>query len=528
MLDFIHHNWCPLALLAVTIGFACLYKYYLYRLLQINPILLRHFIGALILGATLELALHAARDHSQWLRKAETSATDWVMNLWVLSEDLTQYPDLVPFTWITIDQETYREWDEPLTIPRDKLWQLIARAIEEHARLIIADIQLDRRSEEGGDKLLKDCLTLYKRLYSAKTVSNREVLIREESTCFTIHDRVVNASSLPPILFPVSLRPPGEETMKEDVRLSTGFLEDTIGDPPLLWTSPRVFYDDDFILREWNLFVETCDGRAIPSIPLQTWAFFRLNNPEQLPWLGPMLTKEFGTRPCGEPDNVSERSISLADKSDRADKSITLSRNPSYLEQRMIYPIGNIHDAGGNNGCTPVRNPNAAVPLVKIADHPQPILTCLSARDLTSTRGLKLARAQIPGTIAVIGATYAESRDFHLSPTGRLPGSLWVINATAGLMKYGQLREDKGMIFCLVLVGLLIFTAWLFGTLMSLWAAVFGLAGLIMLIMVSIWRFQSGVWLDFSLPFFGILGHRAWAILIEDYQGFKRVHHNHE
>ncbi len=506
MTQFLHDHHIPGDLILFLVFFYALklvYQSYLSALLTFRPAFMKHLFSAIIFGLCCDITLHVGRAYVPILSKIETAAADSVMNFWVLTQDISQKPNLIPFGWVTIDQSTFIEWGEPLTIPRDKIWQLISRAIAASAGLIVVDIQLDRSLHQDGDNLLAKCL----KIYSEMAQSNNRPTAQSIDQCFPDQS---SPKSFPPILFPISLRPPEVGTELEHIRPSDeDFLGNVIGKPPLLWASARVTTDTDYVLRKWKLFIRSSDGKIVPSIPLQTWSYFR--NQKRSPDIISLATE------LNEP-------YLLHDSTSK--KTIRLSLDPSGIEQRMIYPIGDVELGAGGRWCTPrglLRN-RANFPFVNVEGEERPLLTCISARDLTGGKGSLYAK-DLRDRIVVIGMTYPESGDFHITPVGNIPGSLWLINAIEALMEYGQLKEESAVFFNVVLI---VIVAMLFAWLMSLWATI--LSGLIIALslgLISILQFNSGTWLDFTMPLLGIMGHRLWAIFTEDYQGFWRQYQKH-
>ena len=87
----------------------------------------RRFFLNLIIGLVILFLLQIFHN-APVLRESEDAAMDWVMRMrkCTVSNEPT-----FPFGWIDIDDETYRDWKEPLYMPREKLAKLIEFAVEE-------------------------------------------------------------------------------------------------------------------------------------------------------------------------------------------------------------------------------------------------------------------------------------------------------------------------------------------------------------------------------------------------------------
>jgi CHASE2 domain-containing sensor protein len=107
-------------------------------------------VGILILAAMLGL---------QWAGMVSASP-DWAADaLMPYHADTPAHEDRArPFAFIDIDNETYREWGEPLVTPRDKLAELIDFAAEAGAASVIVDIDLSRETKPHEDQKLREVL----------------------------------------------------------------------------------------------------------------------------------------------------------------------------------------------------------------------------------------------------------------------------------------------------------------------------------------------------------------------------------
>ncbi len=86
-------------------------------------------------------------DQSHWLLRLENGAMDTMMELNKGLDRMTDSSGQEPllFTFLDIDDASYRQWGEPYHTPRDKIQQLIEFARTSGAAVIVVDIDLSRR-----------------------------------------------------------------------------------------------------------------------------------------------------------------------------------------------------------------------------------------------------------------------------------------------------------------------------------------------------------------------------------------------
>src|SRR5262249_32890643 len=146
-------------------------------------------------------------------------------------------------------EPTYRNWGEPLLLPRAQLAALIERTLEGRPRLLIVDIDFTR-GDGTGDAALANALV-----------------------------RHGHPEAATPILLARALGPPdvptdadrGEEA--HPPRLRPSFLDPFVArSPNLHWASVWMRAMPDAVVRRWPLWQPACDsaGRAValPSMPL--------------------------------------------------------------------------------------------------------------------------------------------------------------------------------------------------------------------------------------------------------------------
>jgi hypothetical protein len=85
-------------------------------------------------------------DQSHWLLRLENTAMDTMMefNKGLGRMSGTSGSDILQFTFLDIDEATYRLWDEPHHTPRDKILRLVDFAASSDPSLIVVDIDLSK------------------------------------------------------------------------------------------------------------------------------------------------------------------------------------------------------------------------------------------------------------------------------------------------------------------------------------------------------------------------------------------------
>lgn len=491
------------------------------------------FANAIILGCSIEFLVHIAKDtcHFSPLTRIETAAADWVMKLLVRSEpDATVKEHLTPIRWIDVDEKTYEQLGEPMSIPRSTLWQLISKAIAAQAAVIVVDFALDWSVEAEGDRLLTQCLENYSAL-SIRSVAPNKI------SCFQSSD----LKAFPPILLAKSLksshRPMAERQSQlcaapACLRNDPRGLESIVRNSSVLfWASTTFVRDADYVARQWRLFEPTkrtrlddWESNVLPSVPLLTWAILRTPSLEGKPFNANRFLEELTTRFDSQNAISPQEACAHGHSKDawtltgpRLKQTIQLSLCPEHLEQRVPYLIGNLKEPWPS-------------PSVFWEGKNQFLFDIIYARELLASNErydlLASHRDSLKGKIVIIGASYEASRDFHATPIGEIPGALWMANAIAGIMEFGQMRHPSSKQEIAVTIAGLALVAYWFARCPSILATVLaGLSVALILIPASLYLFSSGTWLDFSLPVLGVAGHHFIDQITELIE--KQGHHRH-
>lgn len=453
---------------------------------------LRGFAVSLAIAAVLEGVLHELRKYHPRVQEIEDSALDWTVG--VSRGAAPSRPGPVAYTFLDIDERTYREWGEPSQIPRDKLARLIERTVVACPRLLIVDVDLTQAGSQGD---------------SAGGSEGDAALVRALGA---------PAPCRPPILFPVTLRGPAvrladqEQDGLREVRPS--FLKAALGEAPnVAWASPLFERASDWQIRRWRLWERVCPRgaarppEAVPSV--QLLAAGALLKPALLSALDGEVRAVIGPTlaPCASP--AERGSHGEAAQKKLLFGHLALSVPPSRLNQRIVYR----YPAPGElrPGEVYPRDPRTGVQLLSV----------VPAAPLAREDG-PADPAAFKDRVVVIGGSYEEGRDVYRTPLGPMPGALILINSIDSLLEHGEIEEPgKVWRYGLVVLSVLTLSA-VFAAFHPLKSLLLSLAlVLLVLLPASVLLFRNGFWLDFAIPVVAVFLHKLAA----DVEGLYHARH---
>lgn len=436
----------------------------------------RHLLIGLLVGIVIEIALHFVHDHLAWLREIEDMAIDGIMNL---QRATTIDKPTPPFVVLDIDEPTYRAWEEPFHVPRDRLLKLIDYAVQGGAALVIVDVDLSQRGHDPlADRALQDYLVNY------------------------------GTIGKPPLLLVRAFRPPlpGQHALPTERR---SFLEQDgrlAAWPLIQWGSTLFELDQGQLLRRWHLWQITCDEQrhqpvVIPSLQLLAVALLRQPHEDPGKVVGQVRTalQTLAPERCdGHPFHPHEKTLAIA--------GMELSAQPKGIAQRILYELPwQLH-------------PGEAYPTLPRPDGTSvPLLSVFSALPITD--GNKpVAGDAVTGRVVVIGGSFWESRDLYLTPLGQMPGFLVLANAIHSLYQHEEIKPPSLYLKLLITVALITLSSLIFAGLHSFRAMLLtSLVIVVALLPISYYGFKAGVWLDFVIPFGAVALH--WmAARFEEYR----------
>ncbi len=425
----------------------------------------RHLLIGLLAGVVIEIALHFTHHHLAWLQELEDMAIDGIMNL---QQATTIDKPATPFVILDIDEPTYRAWDEPFHVPRDRLLKLIDYAVQGGAALVIVDVDLSQRGHDpAADQMLQDYLANY------------------------------GAAGKPPLLLARAFRPPlpGQHALPTERR---SFLEQETriaASPPIQWGSTLFELDQGQLLRRWRLWQITCDERThqpvvVPSLQLLAVALLRQPHEDPGTVAGQVHTALQTLAPAqcdGHPPHHHGGTLDIA--------GMKLSAQPKGIAQRILYELPwQLH-------------PGEAYPTLPRPDGASaPLLSVFSALPIAD--GTKpVARDAITGRVVVIGGSFWESRDLYLTPLGQMPGFLVLVNAIHSLHQHEEIKPPPLCLKLPITVALIVLMSLIFVWLSSFWAMLVTSVVIIALPSISYCLFKAGVWLDFVIPLCAVAVH---------------------
>ena len=177
--------------------------------------------------ATLVAVVVAFFHQNQWLVSVENTAMDIMMELNQglprMSDNDAENP--LRFSYLDIDDRSFRAWNEPFHTPRDKLQKLIEYAASSGARLIVVDFDLSRAG----------------------------IVAEHDASLAHFLSEYGNDSKLPPLILVRNFYRAGS-TNRDGVEIRASFLDDVELSANIHWAQPlfRATLSDD-VVRHWYL-----------------------------------------------------------------------------------------------------------------------------------------------------------------------------------------------------------------------------------------------------------------------------------
>lgn len=419
----------------------------------------RHVAGNIIVGIAIAVALHAAHSTS-WVGRFENVAMDSMM--YVKSNTLamltgSEQSSSLKLTYIDIDEDTYRDWDEPFHVPRRKIQQLLSYAVSGGARAIVLDIDLAKASDD--DSVLSDFLHSYK-------------------------------ENDPPLFLLRSRYPASEHTQQQDYHLRPSFLEGNLGKNIYWGQSLFKVSDYDQELRYWELYEIGClHGKPVVIPAFQLLIDVYLTSPGDLEKIIAQLQQKL-PETCDSLQQFTQMPSGVPPLH-YGNKTIQLEYGANQrLGERIIYTIPWNRKAGWEE------------------------YYYRPARDITEAKQ-PFSADTIRDRVVIIGASYKGSRDIHKTPIGEMPGAMIILNAIKSLNKYGQMKPPPEVYKWIIEIVLIIGVSWAFAYFHSMLATILiGSITILVLAPISYMLFKYGVWVDFAGPLLGIQMHQ----MLEQYK----------
>jgi CHASE2 domain-containing sensor protein len=403
--------------------------------------------------------------------------------------------NIPPFVFLDIDDKTHQAWGEPLFTPRHRLKTLIETAVKAQARLVIVDVNLSQPTPIEGLRYTKPLHPYDQALHDY--LANYANFCQQQSTCPTIifakTFRAVQSSSGTNI---------GYFSLQQDIPIPewrTSFLDTAVSQsgPYLQWASPLFFLSaDDPVIRHWWLWQPVCEHqqvRMMPSIELLVAALIRHETPEQAQAILAQTLSPFQPVTCQSYVPPQLERIQIG--------QLTVSTEMRSIRQRIMYTMPWLVD-----------NRPPYLPHALTDSEGSTILTIFPAQgyaELPSNVDL----TALKDAIVIIGGSYSDGGDVHLTPLGNMPGPLILVNAIHSLLQYEQIEEISIWYKLLLQAGLIILisllSAWLvkfaikyrLGFLVLFWFNVsVGAVVILVVLPFTVVFLGYGIWLDFMIP----------------------------
>ena len=400
------------------------------------------------------------------VHEKEVKALDWVMAMNAGTEiGLGSSKDKVehPYTFIDIDEKTYRDWDEPLFTPRDKILFLIKHAVNGGAKLIIVDIEMANANKDNpvNDESLKQYLS------SLASIRNNQTkgIILVKSTRLAI-----NENDIPEI--------------------RDSFLDEVVASSEIVhWASPMYDLDRDGVVRQWRI-LECASSRggieAFPSVQLLAHLLLAQDN------------KSHSNSKEAINNEMKKASLNCkVGKESQLDGSgnfltfgnLSFSLGSDELNQRIMYSL----------------NEEKRSPQIDIQGKKQQVFSYIPAITVIAGEKRLLTTDYLKGHIVIIGGSYNDSNDIYSTPIGKMPGAMIILNSVRTLLAYGTNHElpkwCKILIETFVII-LLTIVFMYFRNIFAKFVAWFVI--MLTLLPLSLYFFHSGIWINFATPFFAV------------------------
>jgi CHASE2 domain-containing sensor protein len=513
----------------------------------------RKLVINLIIGLSFTWILLTFLYDIPFLREREDQGMDLVMQLNKGIIPSFQKNHIPHFVFLDIDDETHQNWGEPLFTPRNKVKELIATAVEAEAKLVIVDIDLSRETPIEGLELSKlptpiAGLELPKPPYDqelynyldnatacklSKHPYDQELYDYLENYATACKNKE-NKSPCPPIILlrTFSKRPNCSLSIldiitKKNLNLPiltprASFLDELVerSAPYIQWGSALFSLSADQVERRWWLYQPICvqqQSEIVPSIELLAAVLIRNSSFQQQPidWKSFLVKSEsyfsgYSSSQPGKPIEIGNLTINLDD-------------TILGIRQRIMYKIP--WEVSEEPPCSKVLSEKSPCS-VNDKDKSEKVLNFRHVNDkdkqvilrVYPVHDYKRWKINFKNTIVVIGGSYRDSGDIHLTPIGEMPSAMILINAIHSLLQYGTIESltigwkllfQTGLIIlvCVLSAGFeYLIMKWfplrsnLLSNLLYDFSLISWVFIILLIVPISIVLLRYGIWLDFVIP----------------------------
>ncbi|MEA2793492.1 MAG: hypothetical protein QOI87_872 [Bradyrhizobium sp.] len=424
---------------------------------------------ALVLGLVIEILFKTVLHEVRFLRTAENWIFDASMNL---AQRVEEAPiEAIPFGFVDIDDSTWADWDFPLITPRDRLADILESVAAARPAVMVLDLDLAWPDPTGANDRLVNFLRNY-------------------------------PADAPPLIVARSLVPPHAGTSGYPSIRPTYFDVVTADHPNIRWGTVQFSGDGDRVARRWRLYEPTCwkgTPNTVPSVELAAAAAVDARTEQSL---ADALRKLV-------PSNC-EAAVDATAQIPGIGNGVVLSRSRS--EQRIIYSIRWRAKEAFLGPWAVAKGRNERVPLVAVRP----------ARAVLAAHAAGDAAAIFADRIVVVGSSFEQTGDYHLTPLGPMPGSMVLINAIHSLLQRGTPREPGLVAQILIGTGLVVANALVFCFLRLFLAVSIGLLLIMGLMIMTVGWLRAGVMIDLAVPSMGVLIHRFFVMSENGFELLRR------
>ncbi len=218
--------------------------------LDISPHFCRHLVSNVYVGVFITLLTFLCHN-CQLIRTLEDLGLDWTIQMYRNTALNENKPDVPPFVFMDIDEQTYRQWGELLPTPRDKLRDLMQFAVAGQPKLVIIDVDLtyptDRYNTQltPADVTLKDYLATYESQHCTNQPCPHLILVSTSRPTLDAQGHFLPTRELRPSFLGVT----------ESSHLH--------------WASALFEPDADLMIRRWRLCDKVSHPKEEPILSIQ-------------------------------------------------------------------------------------------------------------------------------------------------------------------------------------------------------------------------------------------------------------------
>lgn len=455
----------------------------------------RHFLSNLVIGLLIEVVIHFMTG-GLFVTHLRNAVQDAAMNVaaHLPGAERRSGPAITVFD---VDEETWRDraWGggEVDLAPRAQMARLVDVAVRGGARYVVVDIVVEGAGSpqdaefvqsmgEIARRLRPDQHLLFVRSVRAPICTDSDV----GSCAETVSAPTLRASPMDALFAQTGTR--------------------------LIKVAPNFLVAPDGVLRRWVLWKPACvpDASAegtvgtwqvLPSVQLAIRDLERQRTQgakpawSAAPGFGPCLPTTAGEQtPVPPTDPV----IALADAEAAMTRALAPTGEPAEAGHASHEPT----HGGGQNDPASVIFFRYAAGTGSVAVGGNGIQT-LNARTLLDGRD----PGSLAGQVVIVAQSHEFARDHHLTPLGRLPGAMVLVNSIRSMQDPGIIEHAPGALEYLFAVVSIILAAWLFAVVRAEYSLLLAIGFVPVLLCVSYLSLGAGMQLGSEIALLGIYLH---------------------